>query len=273
MKNSFLLIVAISMLTLSCHKSSRNYPPVDPPISDARDIQLKVVSIERLPFPYFQFTYNNDRFVTDIDFASGFFTCKVQYEKNRVIRMINQFNNDTLAYTYASDKVISIRHTDAQNGKPKWDHAITYNEKGQVTSIFWWLFLQSGGPAVLNRKVIFTYYDDGNLKEYLDYRADTNFDLSLENTVTFTNYDEGVNVDDFYLLKEFADDFLFLPQVKWQKNNPRHSTRIGTMNDYSTDCTYQYNTDKLPIVENYTTTVTRGANAGQQFTGKAEFIY
>jgi hypothetical protein len=273
MKNYFLLIVAVSMFTVSCHKSSHNYPPPEPPISDARDIQLKVVSIERLPFPYFLFTYNDDRFVTEINFASGFFTWKVQYEKNRVIRMINTFNNDTLAYTYANNKVISIRHTDAQNGKPKWDYIITYDDKGLASSISWWIFLQSGGPAVLNRRVTFAYYDDDNLREYKDYRADANLDVSLENTVTFTNYDDGINVDDFYLLKEFSDDFLFLPQVKWQKNNPRHDTRIGKVNDYTVDYTYQYNTDKLPVVKTYTTTITRGDNSGQQFNGRQEFTY
>jgi hypothetical protein len=117
------------------------------------------------------------------------------------------------------------------------------------------------------------YYPDGNLEQYDDYNSINGGDITLTNSVKFTGYDQGINVDDFYLLKNFWDDLLFLPQVKLQKNNPAHVTMTGINIDYTIDYLYQYNADKLPTQNYNTITVTRGSGAGQQYTGTDRFSY
>lgn len=272
---SFLVTAAVVffIMCLSCKKSG-NDGNNQPPISDSGTFVLKEAEVDRLPSPYFQLTYNDSNFVTHIDFASSMLSYKVEYEKNRVIRMINNtfVNHDTLSYTYANNRVVTIRHTSASTGKPTWRYDFLY-DKDVVKEIHWWSF-PSGPDSVLYRKVIMQYYSDGNLQQYDDYYSQTTGGpVTLSTTVKFTNYDQGVNVDDFYLLKNFFEDVLFLPQVKLQKNNPAHVTMTGGYEDYVTDYTYQYNTNKLPTAKNYTVAVTRGPNAGQQFTFTDHFSY
>src|SRR5581483_1092608 len=136
-----------------------------------------------------------------------------------------------------------------------------------------WAFPQPGADSILNRKVILLYDARGNLQEYEDYNLDNTNTLVLSSTITFTNYDEGINVDDFYLLKNFFDDFLFLPQVKLQKNNPAHETIQTVSTDYAIDYTYQYNSSKLPVEKDYIISITRGTNTGQQYAEKDQFSY
>ena len=126
---------------------------------------------------------------------------------------------------------------------------------------------------MLYRKVTLAYYPDGNLEQYDDYNRINPGEVTLTNSVKFTGYDQGINVDDFYLLKNFFDDLLFLPQVKLQKNNPAHVTMTGINNDYSIDYIYQYNANNVPTQNSHTIAITRGSGAGQQFTGTDQFSY
>ena len=156
--------------------------------------------------------------------------------------MINTINNDTLLYNYANRQVISIRHTNATTGKPLWTYDFSY-DNNILKEIRWWNFPAAGVDSMLYRKVTLAYYPDGNLERYDDYNSFNSGAVTLTNSVKFTGYDQGINVDDFYLLKNFFDDLLFLPQVKFQKNNPAHVTMTGINNDYTIDYNYQYNAD------------------------------
>jgi len=261
------------IMCLACRKSTGN-DDNEPPLSDSKTFVLKEVEVDRLPSPYFRLTYNDSNFVTHIDFADGLLSWKVEYENNRVIRLINNtfVNHDTLLYTYSHNKVVTIRHTNANTGSPLWRYDFLY-DRDVLKEIRWWRF-QSGPDSVLYRKVALQYYADGNLQQYDDYNTDNNNGpVTLTTTVKFSNYDQGVNVDDFYLLKNFFDDVLFLPQVKLQKNNPGHETITGGAEDYVIDYTYQYNTDKLPVQKDYSLAITRGANAGQTYTFTDHFTY
>ena len=271
MKKHYLVILACLILAVSCKKHGADSQP---PVTDARSILLKEVTVSSLPSPYFQFAYDNAGFITHIDFASQLFSWQVQYKNNRVIRLINtNFNKDTLEYTYVNNRVAIIRHTSSQNGQLLSQYDFTYDNTGLLQQMRWWAFPQPGSDSVLSRKVNLVYYATGNLQEYDDYNLDTANTLVLTSTSKFTNYDEGVNVDDFYLLKNFFDDFLFLPQVKLQKNNPAHETIQTPNTDYAIDYTYKYNTNKLPFEKDYIISITRGTNTGQQYAEKDQFTY
>jgi len=271
MKKHSLVVVICCILAVSCKKQGAD---TTPPVSDARTILLKEVIASSVPSPYFHFDYDNAGFVTHIDFASQLFSWQVQYKNNRVIRMINtNLNRDTLEYTYINNRVAFIRHTSAQNGRPLSRYDFTYDNTGLLQQMRQWAFPQPGADSILNRKVILLYDARGNLQEYEDYNLDNTNTLVLSSTITFTNYDEGINVDDFYLLKNFFDDFLFLPQVKLQKNNPAHETIQTVSTDYAIDYTYQYNSSKLPVEKDYIISITRGTNTGQQYAEKDQFSY
>lgn len=273
MKRSSVIAFVFIVLIASCKKSIDDSKPSTPPLTDKRTVLLKEVLIERLPSPYFQFTYNDSNFVTNINYASNLIRWQLQYENGRVKKMINTLNNDFLVYNYTEGRVASIRHISAQDGKPAWRYDFTYNNIGQLEEIRWWAFPVPGGDSVLDRKVLLQYQADGNLSKYDDYRRSLSGDFSLTITVELKDYDQGVNVDDFYLLKDFFDDLLFLPQVKLQKNNPRQLTWHGVDEDIIFNYSYQYDNNKLPLEKDYTILVTRGTNAGSQFTGRDQFLY
>jgi hypothetical protein len=272
MKSNLIFTIVLSAFIVSCHKPIDDQKPPQQPVTDKRTVLLKEVLIEHLPSPYFQFTYF-DSFVTNISFASNLLAWDLQYENNRVKRMINTMNQDSLVYFYANERVATIRHIAAADGKPRWRYDFEYNGTGQLEEINWWAFPVPGSDSVLDRKVLLQYQPDGNLSKYDDYRRDLNGDFGLAITVELKDYDNGVNVDDFSLLKDFFDDLLFLPQVKLQKNNPRQLLWHGIDNDYTFTYSYQYGSNRLPLEKDYTILVNKGTNAGDQFTGQEQYLY
>ena len=58
--------------------------------------------------------------------------------------------------------------------------------------------------------------------------------------------------------KEFFDTYLFLPQVKLQKNNPLKQQITGVQNDYEITYTYDFQ-NNLPVKKTGIMTQTRGS--------------
>ena len=136
----------------------------------------------------------------------------------------------------------------------------------------WYQFDETGADSVLMRKVELSYFDDGNLAAYDDYR---NFGVQVEwlQKVAFSNYDEGINTDGFGLLKDFFDNLLVLPQVRLQRNNPGASTITGLMNDYTISYVYQYDNNTLPVSKITDMQQTRGSESGARHTFTTQFTY
>ena len=78
---------------------------------------------------------------------------------------------------------------------------------------------------------------------------------------------------DFFLLKDFFDDVIFLPQVKLQKNNPGRVTITGTANDYELVNTYQYNSKQLPLSKTTRMKQVRGTGSGQEVVLTDHYSY
>lgn len=267
MKNNHIVILFCTCLIASCHKQKDGIPqPGD------NKILLKEINIERLPAPYFQFNYDNAGLVNQIGFSNNFSNWKVQYQGTKVIRMIDKFN-DTIAYTYSNDKVTYIKHTNATDGRTVFTYIFSYDNTGLLNEVQWWDFVTSNGDSAIFRKVNLSYYPGGNLQEYVDSTGDFLGHLAFAAKSKYTDYDDKVNVDDITILKGFFEDFLFLPQVKLQKNNPAHETYEGVAEDYSFDFTYHYNSKKLPIEMDQSSLVTRGNQAGFHSTSKTIYTY
>jgi len=272
MKKNLIIILAGLCVVASCNKKNDILQGPQPPVTDAKTILLKEINIERLPSPFFQFVYDNSGFVTQIGFASQLNSWQVQYKNNRVIRMIDG-SHDTLAYTYNNDRVAIVRHTRSSDSAPLWQYDFSYDNTGLLKQIRYWSFHAPGVDSTLYRKVNITYFSDGNLQQYVDSTVDVTNQLALAAMVTFSGYDQNINVDDLGLLKNFFEDFLFLPQVKLQKNNPAHEIYVSVETDYLFDFTYQYNSKKLPLVKGETFLVTRGTDIGFQGTASTQFTY
>jgi hypothetical protein len=262
----------IVLLIAACSKPV-DPKPLPPPPDDTSGVRLKEVAINSLPSPYFHFDYNDSGYVTNLDFAQGFFTYQLQYESKRLVKMTNTRNNDYLLYQYANGQVAAIKHMDAVTAKPGWHYEFTYYTNRQLKQIRWFHFEDDSNDSVLVRKVVLIYYPDGNLSEFDDYRRNGNNEVTWSGTVEFKSYDQGINVDDFYLFKDFFDDVLFLPQVKLQKNNAKQTISSGINNDFKIDYTYQYNDKNVPLVKSYDMLQVRGSDAGKRFTGAERFFY
>lgn len=270
MKDNRILIVACICVLTACHKTKDG--PGQPGITDAKKILLKEINIERLPAPYFQFAYDNAGFVNQVSFAANFSNWRVQYKNSRVTRMIDKFN-DTIAYSYSGDKVVYIRHTNSADGRPVFSYNLLYDNTGRLKEVHWWDFVTANGDSTIFRKTNFEYYPDGNLQEYVDSTGDFLGHLAFAAKAKYSAYDQNINVDDITILKNFFEDFLFLPQVKLQKNNPGHETYESVAEDYSFDFTWQYNSKKLPVEMDQATLVTRGNQQGFQSTSKYLYTY
>src|SRR5215216_4178149 len=130
--------------------------------------------------------------------------------------MINSSNGHTMLYNYNNGFVTRIDEFNSSNAKVM-DYEFVYNAIGKLIQVNWKKY--SGAQAVVNeRKQVLTYLPDGNLASLAQYYLNNGV-LELTSTTEFSDYDDQVNVDDFYMLENFFDSFLFLPQVKLQQNN------------------------------------------------------
>jgi hypothetical protein len=236
-------------------------------------VRLKDVTIDHLPSPYFHFVYNDSGYVTSLDFASGLFKYELAYEHNRVTKMTDISNNYFLLYQYTNGDVSSIKHINSRTGKPEWHYDFTYYNKHQLSEIRWFGFENNSRDSTLERVVQLAYYPDGDLSVFYEFRKNQDEYVVWSRTVTFDDYDQHINVDGFYLLKDFFDDVLFLPQVWLQQHNPVHVTGTSPAEDYTTEYTYQYNFDNVPLKKTAHRIVTKGANTGKEFTGEERFTY
>ena len=116
MKKIVILQAILLTAFIGC-KKNENIPSPQPslPADDARPVLLKEVVAQSLPSPYFHFTYDEHRYVKQINFASGFAIYNLEYENKRVKKMTNIQNNNSLLYTTAMNRL--VRSTSFR-GKP-----------------------------------------------------------------------------------------------------------------------------------------------------------
>jgi hypothetical protein len=197
---------------------------------------------------------------------------QLSYKNKRVDKVINTSFGHTLQYHYSGKHVSYISQVN-QAGIKTSSYSLRYNSSGLLKTLEWFEFI-SASDSVCTRKVEMAYTPGGNLSSYDDYRGNEsdNYALKLIATHTFNNYDNGVNVDDFGMFKEFFSQLLFLPQVKLQKNNPGVEIIQGITTDLRLDYHYQYQ-NGLPVEKSGTLKVTRGPNTGSEFPFSIQLNY
>lgn len=276
MKKYFIpLMLLLFFAAVSCKKDHDSSPPIPqqpiPTSDDSRSILLKEVVAQSLPNPYFHFTYNSQRFVTQINFASGFTIYNVEYENKRVKKMTNIQNANSILYTYTNNQVSEINEFSGRTGNKIFMYRFSYSPGNQLAEVHWFEFSNSTNGKLF-KKAVLTYQADSNLSSIEHYYNLSGSQLVLVKTDRFSNYDDKTNVDDFYLLKDFFDTYLFLPQVKLQKNNALKQQITGTQNDYDISYTYEYQ-NNLPVRKTGMMTQTRGTDTGKTLQITNQFNY
>jgi hypothetical protein len=240
MKQFFLMAVISLAVAASGKKDDHSQRPVD----DARTVLLKEVISQTLPNPYFHFAYDSLHYVKQINFAAGFSVYNVEYENRRVKKMINTTTGNFLLYSYRNKQVAEINEFSALTGDKIFSYRFAYNNSNQLTQVLWFDF-SNGSAGNLFKKSELTYLPDGNLS-IIDHFSISAGQVTWVKTIQFSQYDDKTNVDDFYLLGDFFDSFLFLPQVKLQKNNPGKQLITAPEGDCEIVYTYCYE-NNLPV--------------------------
>ncbi len=265
MKQIFLMaVISFTVAASSSSRKENNIPqPQQPAIqfADTKTIPLKEIVAQSLPNPYFHFVYDSQQYVKEISFAAGFTIYSVEYENKRVKKMINKNNGNFLIYTYANNQVSEINEFSGLTKHKIFSYRFSYNGSDQLIQVSWFDFFNDCNGSLF-KKLELTYQTDGNLST-IDHYSIAAGQVNWEKTVQFSQYDNKINVDDFYLLEDFFDSYLFLPQVKLQKNNPGKQQITGSENDMEILYTYQYR-DNLPVKKIGRMTQRRGGVNGQR---------
>ncbi|WP_336515568.1 hypothetical protein [Pollutibacter soli] len=276
MKNTLTLslapavLIGFILMTGSCRKDDdQGQAPPPPKVGQPL---LKEIIIQNLPSPYFRFDYNSDSSAKEISFASGLSTWSVEYDNKKIKSLTNLKQPSKLFYFYSGSNVTRIRTDNVLSGKTEWANHFQYDNFNRLIKITWYQYASNGTDSVKFRETKFNYTKDFNLSGYEQFGRQDNGSFVLVATASYTNYDAGNNVDGFVIYKQFFEDFLYLPNVRLQLNNPRKQFLKTGVNEYQVEYTYQYNNDN-PRTKRTKITQTKGSQAGTTTESLTQYSY
>src|SRR5689334_13397116 len=277
MKTAALTLVLAVLVACSGGYDSPTDPGVTtPPPPPPPPVLLKEVVIDRLPSPYYHFTYDATGRIEDVSYASGMDDFGVTYNGTKIKELTNTGgigNRDRIVYAYDdSGRVAGVRYVD-QNGVTTTINIYTY-AGDKLTGVE--RSRRVPGGLIIDKIMAFTYYPDGNLETITEHRPAIDILQAPTNNVTrFEEYDSGTNVDGFSLIHDdFFDHLVLLPGVVLQKNNPGRETRTGDGLTYTVSYTYGYDTDgKRPLTKTGDLVITSGSDAGTHVQTSSVFTY
>ena len=245
-------------------------PPPPPPVL------LKDVVIERLPSPFYHFTYDATGRVAQVSYASGLDDFGVTYIGAKIKELTNTGgigNRDRIVYAYDdAGRVGGVRYVDT-NGITTTVNVYTY-DGARLTGLE--RSRRVTGGLVIDKTMTFTYYADGNVETITEHRpAIDGLQPDATNVTRFEQYDTGTNVDGFSLIHDdFFDHLVLLPGVQIQKNNPKRETRTGDGLTYTVDYTYGYDSGgKRPLTKHGDLVITSGTDAGTHVATSSTVTY
>ena len=270
-----LALVLAVLVACSGYDSNPTYPGVTTP-PPPTPVLLKDVVIDRLPSPFYHFTYDATGRIAEVSYASGLDDFGVTYIGAKIKELTNTGgigNRDRIVYAYDdAGRVGGVRYVDV-NGVTTTVNVYTY-DGDKLTGVE--RSRRVPGGLIIDKTMAFTYYADGNLETVTEHRPAID-QLQDESTVVarFEGYDSGINVDGFSLIHDdFFDHLVLLPGVVLQKNNPRRETQTGNGLNYTVDYTYQYDTDgKRPLTKRGDLLITNGTDAGLRVQTSSTFTY
>ena len=111
----------------------------------------------------------------------------------------------------------------------------------RVAAEVWYTYEAPGKPLPLI-KYVFAYDAKGNLNQVETFQQDSSLVYRLTETVSYTDFDDKVNPNSWMLR------YPYLPQMRYQFNNPRKEVRLQVGGQPQTITrTYEYNAQGLPV--------------------------
>ena len=268
MRNLAITVLAAAAMSACGDDAGITAPP--PPTT----VLLKDIVIPNLPSPYYHFEYDTQGKVSSVSFASGLTTYAVTYGGDRITEMKNNttVNQDRLVYLYDdAGRVAAIKETDP-SGVVFTALFFTYNG-GKLTELE--RDRRVTGGFIIDKRLTFSYYPDGNLLELTDHRpAIEGFQPETTVKDRYEQYDIGINVDAFALIHEdFFDHLVLLPAVQLQKSNARRVTRTGDGDNFVADYTYHYDARNRPLTTSGDLVFSTGSHSGEHFQVGSVFSY
>lgn len=274
------VVILMNMLFASCQKTggpidkpNSHTPPATPP-PPPPVVFLKDISTQSVPSPYYHFEYDATGKRVVAAFSEGMSFFNIVYDKTgRISEMMNIgfTNRDTIRYIYDDlGRATTVHYIDF-SGRVYVRIALTYD--GQKLTGLVRERILAGVGFVVNKRLAFSYYDDGNLKELTTIYPAVNGQPESVTVSRFEQYDNKINVDDFALLhSEFFDNLLLLPGVKLQKNNPEKEIFSGN-ESYTSEISYTYNDKNAPERKMENIQFLSGPNTGQRNSFATSYTY
>lgn len=270
------IVLITAMVMVSCKKEYSSKQPIlpIPPTVQAKKILLKDITIPHLPSPYYHFEYGPDSSVVKASFDSGLTMYDIFYSGGKISEMRNNIivNHDTLRYLYDNTGKLGLINIINEEGV-SYRHVMFLYDGQQVKEIDWDHKVDNVG-FLIDRKLTFNYFPDGNVKEISEHIPDDGQGQEYNSLTQYDQYDDKINVDDFMLTHEGINDHLFLfSGFRLQKNNPGREIRTGDGVNYIINYTYNYNMDGAPLIKMGDLLWTKGPDVGTTFQTTTNYTY
>lgn len=167
-----------------------------------------------------------------------------QYDAENKPVLVNVSGNFSIRYFYHGDLVHLTKEF-----YPGGDLAkeVTYIYAGNRIAQETWRVSNLPGEPVSVYKHAFSYDAKGNLNKVEVYEQQENLQYKLLETTEYSDFDDKINPTSWTMR------YPFLPQVRWQFNNPRREVRRVVEGAVETTThTYEYNAQGLPTVKRTT---------------------
>ncbi|MDF2187827.1 hypothetical protein [Paraflavitalea sp. CAU 1676] len=241
------LIFLLIPCAIACRKNDcpPETSPTPPPASDIPAVKLRAMNISSLPSPYYQFSYNDSGYITQLNHASGLAFYDITYANRKIHKIFANkdvqadINKDVLEYEYSQGLPVTIRVLDKQN-KLYRICRLQYGSENRLQKLTW--EVDPGTGMATEQTLTPSYYEDGNLKEIVYRQFAVPPSVEYEYVEHFEEYDNKENPDGFALLHTTLHHPVLLPAIRLQRNNAARVYRTST-NSLTFDARYSFTYD------------------------------
>lgn len=167
-----------------------------------------------------------------------------QYDAENKPIQVNTTGGFSDKYSYHDDLIHNTKELYPGGAVAK---EVTYIYAGNRIAYETWRVSNLPGEPVSVYKHVFAYDAKGNLAKVETYEQTPDLSYTLLETTEYSDFDDEINPTSWMLR------YPYLPQMRWQYNNPRREVRrpangVAKITTYA----YEYNTEGLPVVKRTT---------------------
>lgn len=150
-------------------------------------------------------------------------------------------------YEYTGDRIAKTREM-YSNGTLAKEVTFSYN-RDRISEEHWRVVNYPLEPDDFY-KAVFSYDSKGNVNKVETFKQDSLSQYELMETIEYSDFDDKINPTSWTMR------FPYLPQIRWQFNNPRKEVRTPALGvPTTTTFEYQYNSKGMPVNKKITRSV------------------